>query len=127
MTAVHTFPRSLRIRHTVEFRRVYAGKMSVADGNLVLYGLKNDLGYSRLGLSVSRKVGGAVVRNRWKRLLREAFRLTRDRLPRGLDLVVIPRRGVEPKLGPLQVSLEQLSVRLRRKIARRAGEQEPRP
>ena len=71
-----------------------------------------------MGLSVSRKVGGAVVRNRWKRLLREAFRLTRPQLPAGIDLIVIPRAGTEPTLAALMESLVRLAGRLERKLER---------
>ena len=60
---------------------------------------ENGLSYSRIGLSVSSRVGGAVVRNRWKRLLREAFRLRQSDLPTGLDFVAIPRGGFEPELS----------------------------
>ncbi|NDH95806.1 MAG: ribonuclease P protein component, partial [Planctomycetia bacterium] len=64
----------------------------MAAGPLVLYGLRrHDSTVSRLGLSVSRRVGHAVVRNRWKRRLRDVFRRLRERLPAGLDIVVVVR------------------------------------
>ncbi len=84
---------------------------------MLVFGAASGLPHPRIGLSVSRKVGSAVVRNRWKRLLREAFRLSRERLPDGIDLVVIPRQGVEPELGELMESLPRLAAKLARKFA----------
>jgi ribonuclease P protein component len=57
-----------------------------------------------------------VVRNRWKRAIREAFRLTREGLPKGVDLVVIPRRGAEPDLRHLRKSLPKLAQRVASKL-----------
>jgi ribonuclease P protein component len=74
------------------------------------------LPHPRLGISASRRLGGAVVRNRWKRLLREAFRLSRSQLPAGIDLVVIPRQDVEPTLASLLESLPRLAARLAKKV-----------
>ena len=112
----HAFPKALRLLRRDDFDRVFARKCSVADGRLVMYGFGNGSDCSRIGLVVSKKIGGAVVRNRWKRLLREAFRLTRNDLPVGMDYVVLPRRGVEPILAELQVSLRQLAGRLQKKL-----------
>jgi ribonuclease P protein component len=96
---------------------VYARRCSQSDRTIVLYGCENGLDDARLGLSVSRKVGGAVVRNRWKRLIREAFRTTRCRLPSGIDFVVIPRRDATPSLEALQASLIVLAERVARRLA----------
>ena len=61
--------------------------------HFIVYGRTNGRPISRLGITVSRKVGKAVVRNRVKRLVREAFRRNREALPTGLDLVFVARAG----------------------------------
>ena len=82
------FPRQARIAHEKEFRRIYSdGKRFVA-GPLRFCVMRRAEGQNRLGLAVSRKVGNAVVRNSWKRAIREAFRLNRHRLPTPHDVVV---------------------------------------
>jgi ribonuclease P protein component len=105
-----------RIRRAGDFQRAYRRRVSVADQCLVVFGHPNSLPHPRVGLSVSRKVGGAVVRNRWKRLLREAFRLTRPQFPTGIDLIVIPRAGTEPTLAALMESLVRLAGRVKKKL-----------
>jgi ribonuclease P protein component len=107
-----------RIRRGADFQRAFRQRVSVADACIIVFGHPNGLPHPRLGLSVSRKVGGAVVRNRWKRLLREAFRLTRPQLPAGIDLIVIPRAGTEPTLAALMESLVRLAERLEKKLKR---------
>ncbi|WP_105619210.1 ribonuclease P protein component [Vallitalea okinawensis] len=74
-----------------DFRRMYGKGRSLADSNLVMYILKNDNTYNRLGISVSKKVGNSVVRSRVTRLIRESYRLNEDLINTGYDLVVIAR------------------------------------
>ena len=80
---------SLKLNH--EFRRLYHRGVSSANRHLVLYCRKNRLGYNRLGLTVSAKLGNAVARNRIKRLMREAYRLHEDEFASGVDLVLVAR------------------------------------
>ncbi len=106
-----TFPKSRRLTRKAEFDAVFAARQSRADANLVVYAMANDHGHPRLGLVVSRKVSkSAVKRNRWKRLLREAFRLIQHDLP-AADLVCLPRAAVEPDLESLKQSLRTLAHR----------------
>jgi len=88
-----TFARSHRLTRSEDFARVYRHGTHQADPSLVVNVVANDLPFCRMGLSVSRHVGGAVIRNRWKRAIREAFRLNQDVLPTGFDIVIRPRRG----------------------------------
>jgi len=99
------FPTKSRLKKSFEFQRVYQRAKRSGDEWLLVFAIVNELEYSRLGLSVSRKYGVSVRRNRVKRVLREAFRLSTDQIPRGLDLIVIPRGGIEPVLEPIRKSL----------------------
>jgi ribonuclease P protein component len=103
-----------RISRRADFRRAFDRRRSASDAAMVVYGVENGLPFARLGLSVSRKrVASAVARNRLKRVLREAFRLSKAEVPKGLDLVVVPR-------GPLSYAEARRSLpRLARAVASR--------
>ncbi len=61
--------------------------------HFVIILLENDLGYTRLGITVSKKTGNAVKRNRVKRRIREFFRLNKTHFPQGYDIVIISKKG----------------------------------
>jgi ribonuclease P protein component len=107
-----------RIRRQADFQRAYRRRAASSDGPLLVFGHENGLPHPRLGVSVSRKLGGAVKRNRWKRLIREAFRLCRTRLPTGIDLIVIPRAEADAELAPLMEALPRVARRVARKLER---------
>jgi len=92
-------PKRRRLSRSAEFERVYRQGRSKGNRFLVLYAFPRDdtAGEGpRLGLSVSRRVGGAVDRTRVKRLLREAFWEESQRLPAGADYVVVARPEARP-------------------------------
>jgi len=84
-----SFPKSKRLVSNKQFKTVLAHKNCLSDDCLVLYVAENDCDYPRLGVSVGKNYGGAVVRNRIKRLLREAFRQNQDKIPTGFDYLIM--------------------------------------
>ena len=113
MTArTNTFPRTHRLSGKLAFAAVFDEKVKEARGPLVMYARPNALAHPRLGISISRRVGTAVKRNRIKRLIREAFRLMQHDLPVGYDSILVVRPHETAMLADYQRLLLHLSVKL---------------
>lgn len=113
-----TFAKNKRLVRNSQFKDVLGRGMRVSNGVLTLYMAKNDCGFMRVGVSVGKFWGNAVVRNRLKRLLREAFRQNQNQIPAGFDyLLMISRsRGKSDKSGSReavkQLTFEQVRASL---------------
>jgi len=115
------FPRTRRLRSKLDFSAVFDAGIRQSRGPLTVLARPNDLPHPRLGLSLSRRVGNAVRRNRIKRLLREAFRLMQHDLPRGYDIVVIVRPHEPLILAEYQRLLSALVVKLHQEWEKRSA------
>ncbi|MBC2582652.1 ribonuclease P protein component [Clostridium sp. DJ247] len=86
-----------KLRKNIEFRAVYKRGKSFSNQLLVLYIYKNKKSTNRVGISVSKKVGKSVIRNRVKRLIKESYRLNNYNLKTGYDLIFIARVAANGK------------------------------
>lgn len=101
------FSTSLKLNHI--FRRLYK-TVGFGDGYLVIYARKNRTDMNRVGITVSKKLGKAHIRNHVRRRLREIYRLNEDRFTSGWDIVVVARsRSVEADFGRLTKSYLHLA------------------
>ena len=78
-----------------EFQTVYKRGKSFANKHIVMFVQKNSKGINRLGISASKKIGKAVVRNKQRRRLKEAFRALEQGILYGYDIVILPRIGIK--------------------------------
>ncbi|GAB5403722.1 MAG: ribonuclease P protein component [Aureliella sp.] len=113
----------MRIKSSQTFSRIFRKGVVAADGVLVMHAVNrldaavDGPEQTQLGLAVSKKVGNAPRRNRWKRLIREAFRQQRSSLPEGLQIVVRPKKGAKPDFHAIERSIVALSHRVQRKLS----------
>jgi ribonuclease P protein component len=114
------FQRDERIRRRVEYQQVYDRGTKIHSRSFTLFRLANGLDSGRLGIAATRKLGGAVVRNRAKRLVREVFR--RNKLAPGFDIVIVPRRELlDTSLVALESEFRHILERSARRPSKHAG------
>lgn len=115
--ADQSFPKSARIHSSLEFDELFQRGKVLADGSLVVHA-QLSRGRGRIGISISKRVGNAPTRNRWKRLIREAYRRQFQRVPAlgKLDIVVRPRRGAVANYWAIEKSLSGLTTRLEKQL-----------
>lgn len=106
---LHTTPLTMN----TEFRRAYYRGRAFSTSVVVVYILKNRKGANRLGLTASKKTGGAVSRNRARRIMKEAYRLLEPLLPIGYDYVLVARaRTAQAKTPEIMRALENAAAKL---------------
>lgn len=93
----YSFTKAERLLKSKDFALVKKDGKRITVNNLIIFLKTNDIGIRRLGLAVSSKVGGAVKRNRIKRILREIFRLNKEVFPASNDIFISVRQGFNPK------------------------------
>lgn len=101
----HSFTKEERLLKRVEFLAVTEGGKKLHTRNFIVFVRPNKLGLSRIGITVTKKVGSSVVRNRIKRVVREFFRLNKALIETGIDIVVIAKKDAVGK-GLRDISLE---------------------
>lgn len=110
---IDTMEYTCSLKKNQDFKRIYNKGRSYANGLLVTYYLPNQRDYNRLGLSVSKKVGNSVVRNKVKRRIRESYRLNEVKIKKGYDIILISR--VKANQADFK-SIERALIHLMKKV-----------
>ena len=109
-----TFPKEERLRKRKDFDRVFKEAKAFKGTIFNVYVASNSLGHPRIGIVVGRKFGGAVQRNRIKRLLRESYRLNKGLVEGGIDMVLLPKPGREANFKLVEEEFKKLIARIKR-------------
>ena len=113
------FSKKERLLKRKEFQLVFDKGEKFGNNQLKIYALANGSSVSRLGLVVGRKFGNSPKRNRFKRILREAYRLNKSLLNNGVDIVVIPRPGLtELTLNAVEDKFKVILIQIDDKLKR---------
>jgi ribonuclease P protein component len=89
------FPPTERLRKRIDFKRAEKNKVArLVTKHLVILAAPNEYAFARIGITASKKIGGAVVRNRIKRLLREIYRRNKQLFPHGHDYILIAKNNM---------------------------------
>tara|TARA_R110002049_G_scaffold285698_1_gene466742 strand:+ start:148816 stop:149175 length:360 start_codon:yes stop_codon:yes gene_type:complete len=114
-----SFPKTRRVQHSREFTSILRRGTCVADGVLVLFATALENGQpSRIGITIPKKTGNAVARNRWKRLVRESFRTQQESIPSGYSFVVRPKKGASPSWAAIRKSVPYLAKKAAKRMAK---------
>lgn len=118
-----TYPRQFRLKTKEEYDRVLARKCSCRGACLIVYGCENELGHARLGRIVGKRWGNAVARNRIRRWIREAFRLSKKELP-ALDFVVMIAQKKGLNYSAIKAELVTLAGKSAQKLKQKKATEE---
>ncbi len=104
----------LKINKNAQFKKVYTEGRYYVEEFLVVYIIKNSTEYNKVGFSVSKKVGKAVIRNRAKRMMKENYRMLEEKLKKGNDIVITGRaKTSQADYGDIKKNLESAFTRAR--------------
>jgi ribonuclease P protein component len=118
------FPAKQHLKKARDFERLHQEASKFFSYSLLCFAQKNTLSYHRLGLSVSKKLGNAVERNRIKRILREAFRLHQHEIPPGYDFLWIGKRGQGFEFHEIEKQVQWLLRKIHRSSPQEKAQKE---
>ncbi|OYP29432.1 ribonuclease P protein component [Rhodopirellula sp. MGV] len=121
--ATQSFPKTKRVIRGGDFQIILRQGACAADNCLVVFAVAQSHQATsaaahgkRLGVTIPKKTGNAVARNRWKRLIRESFRTQQDKVPEGYDFIVRPKKGARPTWKTIQRSIPKLTQKAVRRL-----------